>query len=231
MKRIFTLIVFLLSIYSGPALATDSTTYLAKPMSKPIWLDTPKHLKGFVTVPEANRTIFRSQAVTNPLPAFDRPIIDCSRLEMLVKLTDALLGEHGAFYALFEHVEEIASAGGEIAQIQGAITVLETMVLSHATLEEELLFSALEPHLGRDTGPLARMHGEHEEMEILLARIEEAEDIPDAIRWIDRALSSARAHFKKEEEILFPMAQELIGDEALHHLGAEWAKARRVTII
>ncbi|MBC8339516.1 MAG: hypothetical protein H8E39_12585, partial [Alphaproteobacteria bacterium] len=60
-----------------------------------------------------------------------------------MKLTDALLGEHGAFYILFDQIEEIANIDGAIAQIQGATTVLEAMVTSHAKLEEELLFSAL----------------------------------------------------------------------------------------
>lgn len=147
-----------------------------------------------------------------------------------MKLTDALLGEHGAFYALFDHVEEIARTAGGVAQIQSAVTVLETMVLSHATLEENLLFAALEPHLGRDTGPLAIMQAEHEEMEVLLGRIEEASDIGTAVGWVERALSSARNHFKKEEEVLFPMAVTLLGDDALERLEYEWAKARQVSI-
>jgi hemerythrin-like domain-containing protein len=147
-----------------------------------------------------------------------------------VKLTDALLGEHGAIYALFDHVEEIASTASSVGQIHGAMTALEAMVLSHATLEEELLFSALEPQMGRISGPLAVMHSEHEEMQALLERIEEAEDVGDAVQWISRTLNSARNHFKKEEQVLFPMAEDVLGDETLYRLGAEWAKARKVTL-
>lgn len=148
-----------------------------------------------------------------------------------MKLTDALLGEHGAFYTLFDQVEETAATTGEIAQIQSAMTILETMVLSHATLEENLLFATLEPHLGRDTGPLAVMHAEHEEMKVLLGRIEEAGDIGAAAGWVERALNSARSHFRKEEEVLFPMAVTLIGDDALGELGLKWARARKVSIV
>lgn len=75
------------------------------------------------------------------------------------------------------------------------------------------------------------MHAEHEEMEALLGRIEEANGVGDAARWVERALDTARSHFKKEEEVLFPMAEDLIGEEALQRLGLEWARARRVSIV
>ncbi len=150
--------------------------------------------------------------------------------ETAVKLTDALLGEHGVFYVLFNQIEEIAAIESPLAQIRGATTVLGAMVDSHATLEDELLFSALEPHLGTGDGPLAVMRAEHEEMARLLEQIEDADDADQVILWIEEALSAARSHFQKEERVLFPMAQHLLGDEALTRLGKSWAKARRVTI-
>ncbi len=60
-----------------------------------------------------------------------------------MKLTDALLGEHGTFYVLFNQIEKIAATEDPLARIRGATTVLGAMVDSHATLEDELLFSAL----------------------------------------------------------------------------------------
>ncbi|MFQ5567320.1 MAG: hemerythrin domain-containing protein [Paracoccaceae bacterium] len=147
-----------------------------------------------------------------------------------MKLTDALLGEHGAFYVLFDQIERIAAIEGPLAQIRGATTVLGAMVDSHATLEDELLFSALEPHLGTGDGPLAVMRAEHQEMARLLEQIEDAADADQIILWVEQALSAARGHFQKEEQILFPMAQGLLGDAALIRLGRAWAEARRVTI-
>jgi hemerythrin-like domain-containing protein len=146
--------------------------------------------------------------------------------ETAVKLTDALLGEHGVFYVLFNQIEEIAAIESPLAQIRGATTVLGAMVDSHATLEDELLFSAIEPHLGTGDGPLAVMRAEHEEMARLLEQIKDADDADQ----VEEALSAARSHFQKEERVLFPMAQHLLGDEALTRLGKSWAKARRVTI-
>ncbi len=147
-----------------------------------------------------------------------------------MKLTDALLGEHGAFYVVFDQIEKIAAIEGPLAQIRGATTVLGAMVDSHAALEEELLFSALEPHLGTGDGPLAVMRSEHEELARLMEQIEDAVDADQVVLWIEEALSAARSHFQKEERVLFPMAQDLLGDETLTRLGRAWAEARRVTI-
>ena len=74
------------------------------------------------------------------------------------------------------------------------------------------------------------MYAEHEELVHLLECIEEAANTDEAIHWIGEALSAARNHFQKEEEILFPMAQNILGDETLARLGKAWADARRVTI-
>ena len=147
-----------------------------------------------------------------------------------MKLTDALLGEHGAFYMLFDEIEAITATESALAQWRGATTVLEAMVASHATLEEKLLFAALEPHLGKEQGPLAVLHAEHQEMERMLGYMQQEPDVDRAILWISEALTSARSHFKKEEHVLFPLAERLLGEEALIRLGAKWAEARRVTI-
>jgi hemerythrin-like domain-containing protein len=147
-----------------------------------------------------------------------------------VKLTDALIGEHGAFYTLFDGIEEIATRESAVAIILGTTAVLQAMVESHAALEDELLFTALEPHLGKHDGPLAIMRAEHEEMKRLVLQIEEAIDCDEAILLVKEALSAARRHFQKEEQVLFPMARSLLGDEELTRLGSAWAEARRVTI-
>lgn len=147
-----------------------------------------------------------------------------------MKLTDALRGEHGAFYALFDEIEDIAATEDAMAQWLGATTVLEAMVTSHEALEERLLFAALKPHLGDRSGPLATLHTEHEEMERFLAHMLQESDVDRAILWISEALGAARSHFKKEEQILFPLAERILGDEVLIRMGREWAEVRRVTV-
>ncbi len=90
-----------------------------------------------------------------------------------MRLTDALLGEHGTFNTLFETVEEMGSIGGDLAKIESATAVLTAEVDSHAVLEEELLFPLLQPHLG--TSPLIdEMLAEHNEIRMGLERMEDA---------------------------------------------------------
>lgn len=146
-----------------------------------------------------------------------------------MKLTDALLGEHGVFYALFDQLEAAASAAASVTRVQENAMVLRTVLLSHANLEEELLFSALEPFIGED-GPLAVMRAEHNEIEQALQRLEDLSDPDDAAVAVLQALDLIRDHFRKEEEVLFAMAGQMLDDETQIRLGKAWAEARRVTV-
>ncbi len=149
--------------------------------------------------------------------------------ETAVKLTDALLGEHGALYALFDRVEAVTATATRVVQIQEATAALSAVVLSHSNLEEELLFPALETHMGT-AGPLAVMRTEHIEIEQALRQLEAAQNLDEGADYIARALSILRDHFQKEEEVLFSIARQTLDEETQIRLGKAWAKARRVTI-
>ena len=41
----------------------------------------------------------------------------------------------------------------------------------------------------------------------------------------------ARGHFAKEEQVLYPMAQQALGDAKLAELGARWAERRQVVVV
>lgn len=146
-----------------------------------------------------------------------------------MKLTDALLGEHALFCVLFDKIEEMAATEGVMAPIQSATLILNTLVMSHVAIEEELLFPALVPHLGED-GPVQVMRDEHVDIERALEEIEDAEQINEAADLTLHALSIVRSHFKKEEEVFFEMARQTLDDETLTRLGESWAIVRRVTI-
>ncbi len=146
-----------------------------------------------------------------------------------MKVTDALLGEHGVLYAHFDRIEAVAAAATTLTQIQEVTVVLSAVVLSHANLEEELLFPALEAHMGT-TGPLAVMRTEHDEIEHAVRQIEEARNLDDGANCVARALNILRDHFQKEEEVLFSIARQTLDEETQIRLGKAWAAARSVTI-
>ena len=83
----------------------------------------------------------------------------------------------------------------------------------HHGKEEQHLFPALERHgLPREQGPLAVMLHEHQDGRVLLGIIREGDDrrTAQAIKNYTRLL---RAHIDKENWVLFPLAEQVLGDE------------------
>tara|TARA_B100000315_G_scaffold183253_1_gene172159 strand:- start:4371 stop:4817 length:447 start_codon:yes stop_codon:yes gene_type:complete len=140
-------------------------------------------------------------------------------------ITDLLIGEHGAFRALLDEIEDMATFAGDVAQIESATTVLAAEIKAHASLEEELLFSALEPHL-ESNDLLTKVHAEHREIRQGLERIEEARDLDEALNSVRETLAILRQHFDNEEEFFYAAARQVLDDETLNRLGETWKKVR-----
>ncbi len=146
-----------------------------------------------------------------------------------MNITDALLGEHAVFYALFTHMEQTVPTAEFLSQVKTQGAMLAAALASHAHLEEELLFIILEPHIG-STGPLAVMRLEHEKIEQSLEQLPTAVELGQAQELLLQAIAVAREHFAKEEQILFKLASKVLSAEALTNLGAQWAVRRAVTL-
>lgn len=146
-----------------------------------------------------------------------------------MKIIEALLGEHGVFYAQFDHLEQTVPAAPTLELVQSQAALLTAALATHAGLENELLFSALDPHLGQ-MGPLAVMRMEHDEIENTLDHVQAAQDLARAQRLALHAVRVARDHFAKEEQVLFPMAHQVLDESTLTQLGDQWAERRHVTI-
>jgi len=143
-------------------------------------------------------------------------------------ITDALYGEHGPLYALFGHLEESAPRW-ELADLLLAGRCLEAALLSHAKVEDDLLFPAVEARMPPG-GPAAQMRLEHEEIDAELTRLRNADTEAEGRRALATAIALARDHFKKEEQVLFPLAEELVGREELERLCQSWAELRGVSV-
>jgi iron-sulfur cluster repair protein YtfE (RIC family) len=79
-------------------------------------------------------------------------------------------------------------------------------------------------------GPLGQMRLEHKEIEGSLIRLQDVEDLTEAKNLLLHAIQTAHAHFAKEEQILFPMAKQLLEARTLEQLSAKWAEQRKVRI-
>ena len=146
-----------------------------------------------------------------------------------MNIADALLGEHAVFYAQFNHLEQSIPAADTLAQVKSQGAMLAAALASHAQLEEELLFTTLEPHIG-PMGPLAVMRLEHEKIEAGLERLPTVEELGQTQELLLQVVKVAREHFAKEERVLYPMATKALSAETLANLGAQWATRRAVAL-
>lgn len=146
-----------------------------------------------------------------------------------MKLTDALLGEHGVIYDLLDEVEAFAASAKTAEEITAAIAAPGAALLHHATIEDELLFPALEAVIGR-AGMVAVMRSEHTLIEAQLARVRASRDLQTSGRALVELLATTRAHFSKEENVLFPAANHHVGGERLAELTSKWASMRSVAV-
>lgn len=137
-------------------------------------------------------------------------------------ITDTLLGEHGIFYLLFRDIEQALPSLDSVAELQNRIAPLAFSLDAHASLENELLFIALEPHLGTQGGPLAVMRMEHDQIVNLFGQIASATELEQGRALVMQMIQVAHSHFQKEEQVLFCMARQVLDDAALTALGETW---------
>lgn len=146
-----------------------------------------------------------------------------------MRITEAFLGEHGAFKAMFAKIEKLADISGDLAQIESAMAVLETEIEAHAALEDEMLFSVLEKQPACEE-LVAQMRAQHQEIFRAWDQIEGARDVAEAIELVTQAIEVARSHFESEETIFYPTVRRILSDDQLSRLAEAWAAARHVRI-
>lgn len=143
-----------------------------------------------------------------------------------MNLIDILLGEHGVFYAMLDNLDRRVPKTERMGEVLSIARTLFAALASHAHLEDEILYSAMEPHIGTD-GPLAVMREEHEEIQRTLDIARDAQVTFEGIDRLLHVLAVARQHFHKEEQDLFKEARRHLGEATLRELGQRWIDARR----
>jgi iron-sulfur cluster repair protein YtfE (RIC family) len=145
-----------------------------------------------------------------------------------MKITDAFRGEHGVFYAQFDWLEAALDVPGSVERVRDLAAMLGAALEPHAQMEDELLFDMLGAE-GR-TGAFAVMRAEHERIEEALQSASWASDAARAAELLLQAIEQAREHFLKEEQVAFPLAEQVLGSARLHALGDVWAARRAVSL-
>jgi hemerythrin-like domain-containing protein len=145
-----------------------------------------------------------------------------------MNILDALTAEHGPLYALFNCLEAELDNLSAVKEVIQSGKLLSAALITHACLEENLLFRALKENPSAQ-GLVATLRQEHGEVEQLLLRdLETLEDLEQGKILLRRTISAARTHFTKEEFFLFPLAKRSLSKQTLTQLGAQWADHRGV---
>jgi len=106
------------------------------------------------------------------------------------------------------------------------VALIVAALESHADIEDKILFAALENHLPANSGPLAVMRWEHDEIRSTLNRILGQSDADQIRRDILHFLEIVHAHFAKEEQVLFPLVEQLGPPDLAERLGQDYKTAR-----
>jgi iron-sulfur cluster repair protein YtfE (RIC family) len=147
----------------------------------------------------------------------------------MIQITAALLGEHGVFYALFDHFESSLDEAHCAGQVKARASTIAAALVSHAQMEEQVLFRRLDSYPDL-IGPLAVMRLEHNQIEQALEHIQSIDDLALAQQAARQIAHLARQHFLKEERVIFPFAERALDQAASETLGGRWAECRGVEL-
>ncbi|MFQ5698683.1 MAG: hemerythrin domain-containing protein [Myxococcota bacterium] len=132
-----------------------------------------------------------------------------------IGLAEFFRRDHRSCDALWGRVEEAADARDREGTAR-AWPRFEEALLRHLRREEEVLFPAFEERTGmRDAGPTFIMRSEHEQMRGVLRQMHEAVERGNAQELLDQGdtlLMLIQQHNQKEEHMLYPMAEQALGD-------------------
>jgi hemerythrin-like domain-containing protein len=133
-------------------------------------------------------------------------------------ILEVLQVEHGVLRRFLGLIERHADANPQANALVEVCSMAAQLLRSHVRMEDELLFKELEPRIA-EYGPLVLLdhRGEHREIDVAFRKAAELgqESVGHALA----AAKYARAHFAKEEKIIFSIARRALKAEVLAELG------------
>ncbi|WP_438449276.1 hemerythrin domain-containing protein [Gorillibacterium sp. sgz5001074] len=153
-------------------------------------------------------------------------------LDVLTSGIDQLKEEHAELkkkMADFYGAAKIMGRDPSVTDWSNAIKSLHTDIVSfmeemeqHSVWEDQVLFPMVQEYTGKDMGPVAVMEHEHELAKMNVQRfLEKSESLSAAVSpeqaqeaasYLLQAYVILTDHFKKEEEVLFPLAEQMLTD-------------------
>jgi hemerythrin-like domain-containing protein len=134
-----------------------------------------------------------------------------------MSITTPLSQHHKHCDEIFARAEK-ACADADWPAGEKAFARLRDQLECHFAAEEEVLFPAFEDSTGMRSGPTEMMRREHQQMRDLLSRMQLALQSRDQDAFggdAETLLILMQQHNMKEENILYPMCDNVLGDSDL----------------
>lgn len=138
-----------------------------------------------------------------------------------MQITDRFTSEHQVFLRQLAFLESALDEPPEA--LAAIVRTLGGPLEAHAEAEEAFLFPDLYRFVGSDEGPVAVLTVEHRIIRDTVASLAAARDQSTARGHAERLIEVLRDHIAKEEEVVFPLASQLLGEERLRDLDADYA--------
>lgn len=125
--------------------------------------------------------------------------------------------EHRGCDELFS-ATEIAAQSSDLAGCRKTFQQFRAAMELHFHKEEAVLFPRFEQASGLVTGPTQVMRLEHQQMQGVLAEMEHAlagEDLEECLGQMETLLILMQQHNIKEEQILYPMCDRVLGKDVV----------------
>jgi hemerythrin-like domain-containing protein len=144
-----------------------------------------------------------------------------------MKITKALVAEHGFYSGTFDAIEGLLPRLTQAAEVRVLARLLLAMSERHRETESDLVFAALEHMLHHhapaiERGPLEEIHEKDEEIVAGLKAVQAAHTLPEARRGLRQQLRALRAHLRAEERTVYPLLEQTLRKESLEALGQAW---------
>jgi hemerythrin-like domain-containing protein len=148
-----------------------------------------------------------------------------------VPVFDRLREDHRRVLAEIGVLEAALGASGRVGELDGllreAVELLERQFKTHMNAEDDLLYPMLADALPETEASLKPLRGEHDELRSMLAGLlwvlsepptpERDEQVPVQVRDLVDLL---RIHIRKEEALVFRVAEQLLSPHELEALAA-----------
>lgn len=144
----------------------------------------------------------------------------------MIKITDALATEHAVFLTVFDQIEQILPKIASTEEATRFSALIKGLLENHAGTEDSMVYVALD-HALANKGQLTHLHQEHQEIDTNLEKVHTAKGLPEARQLLKAAIKSSRAHFASEEHHVFPVLENVLGNETLVEMGKNWAQKRK----